>query len=274
MDRTGYSRSQVQRSLRQLEEHKMLQRRIRPSSNPRRHLPSILTVTALGWTWLNRIPMPSPSPDFSAQKIGHPSEIKTNNTCTKDERSAAVAAHSSARATPSAAARPEPERLVAAASPEGFTTEGTLGRDLEDPAKCEPALDTSRPVKVDSAAGRAIPVRLARLAAAKLHPSRAPNIDDLDPFDVLDAVRRQHLSLFHADAWSRALEAHGRETALLAAALALLRPTDGRGRPIRSAASYLGGMLRQSPGALNPLPSLVPLLTGKTVFSPVDNCNV
>lgn len=70
IDRTGYSRSQVQRSLKQLVEHKLLQRRIRPSSNPRRHLSSVLTLTPLGWTWLNRVPVASLSTDFSAQKLG------------------------------------------------------------------------------------------------------------------------------------------------------------------------------------------------------------
>src|SRR5690606_39558448 len=101
---------------------------------------------------------------------------------------------------------------------------------------------------------------LARAAASRLHPSRAPIIEKLDPFDVLDAVRRQHFSHFDQLAWHRALAAHGRETALLAVALALLRPQDGRGREIRSKASYLGGMLRQSRGALNPVASLSSLL--------------
>src|SRR3546814_9291369 len=70
--------------------------------------------------------------------------------------------------------------------------------------------------------------------------------------------------------------AHGRETALLAAALALLRRNDGHGRPIRSAASYLGGMLRQSPGVLNPVPSLTPLLTRSEEHTsePVTNAHL
>src|SRR3546814_2218008 len=59
---------------------------------------------------------------------------------------------------------------------------------------------------------------LARLAAEKLCPGRAA---PQDPWSVIDAARRQRLSLFHSDAWSRAVGAHGREVALLAAALAL-----------------------------------------------------
>src|SRR3546814_7283666 len=60
---------------------------------------------------------------------------------------------------------------------------------------------------------------LARFAVAKLHPSRSATTNAQDPLDVLAAIRRQRFSLFDPGAWSRAVEAHGRETALLAAAL-------------------------------------------------------
>src|SRR3546814_17986496 len=73
---------------------------------------------------------------------------------------------------------------------------------------------------------------LARFAVAKLHPSRSATTNAQDPLDVLDAIRRQRFSLFDPGAWSRAVEAHGRETALLAGALALLRRNDGHGLPI------------------------------------------
>lgn len=172
---------------------------------------------------------------------------------------AAPAARNSTRATPSAAARPDPDRLDATAR-SGFTTVNTQGRNLGIPAEQQIAIDVSRPAEDENKPARSISERLARLAAARLHPSRAPFLDAADHFEAIDTARKQRFSLFDPGAWSRGVQAHGRETALLAAALALLRTNDGHGRPIRSAASYLGGMLRQLPGALNPIASLAPLL--------------
>ena len=252
---TGYGRRQVQYSLSRLEGMRLLRRRIRPSNNPRRHHPSALTLLAAGWVWLGRTPPAHSKPDFSAQKNARPSEIKNKTTCTKAERGAATAARNNARATPSAAAREHKPAPPAAAARDGFTTEkqgAPARRERRRPAA------ENIPQVGDQAGKSADCWSLARLAAEKLCPGRAA---PQDPWSVIDAARRQRLSLFHSDAWSRAVGAHGREVALLAAALALLRRNDGHGRPIRSAASYLGGMLRQSPGVLNPVPSLTPLLT-------------
>jgi hypothetical protein len=249
---TGYGRRQVQYSLGRLVDMRLLRRRIRPSNNPRRHHPSALTLLASGWVWLGRTPPAHSKPDFSAQKIARPSEIKNKTTCTEAEGGAAATARANARATPSAAARePEPAPPAAAAQ-DGFTTgkQGATGREeLGRPKSSQIGDQIATPR--DSRA-------LARMAAEKLNPARSAAED---PWSVIDAARRQRLSLFHPDAWSRGVGAHGREVALLAAALALLRQNDGHGRPIRSAAGYLGGMLRLSPGALNPAPSLTPLLT-------------
>ena len=239
--RVGCSRRGIQYSLARLIELRYVAREIRPSHNPRHHLPSKITVLPAGWVRINRI---GPAPVQSGtQKQAHPSEIKTNNSCTKVERSAAIAPPTSARATPAAAARREPDR-PAEAEAGAITTEEEVGK-------------THAPV---------LPVRspemneVARKAAAALHPARAPVIEMLDPFDVLDAVRMQRLSRFHHQAWMRAVEMHGRDKALLAAAVALLRSNDRSNRPIRSAASYLGGMLRLAPCQLNPVPSLGSLL--------------
>lgn len=250
----------IQRCLKRLEASGFLRRRLQPTSNPRRHRPSIIMLLDLGWVKLNRIgPAPRPTA-VGVTKMPPPSEIKNNNSCTKDDRSSAVAARSGARATPSAAARTE----ARSATLERRTTPGLTTGKKED--EQNPAVDSLvRPAEQARVERRQRPRRpdsmqLARLAAARLHPSRAPLTQADSHFEIIDAVRRQRLSLFSPDAWSRAVAAHGRETALLAAALALLRHSDGRGHPIRSAASYLGGMLRLSPGQLNPVPSLLTIL--------------
>jgi hypothetical protein len=242
--RVGCSRRGIQYSLARLIELRYVAREIRPSHNPRHHLPSKITVQPAGWVRINRI---GPAPVQSgAQNQAHPSEIKNNNSCTKVDRSDAIAPPSNARATPLAAAR----------------------RDLDKPAEAETeVITTGREVGETHAS--ASPVRspettdAARKAAAVLHPAREPIIEMLDPFDVLDAVRMQRLSRFHHQAWLRAVEMHGREKALLAAAVALMRCKDRNHKPIRSVASYLGGMLRQQPGQLNPLPSLMRLIKAK-----------
>ncbi|PJI41821.1 hypothetical protein [Ferrovibrio sp.] len=239
--RVGCSRRGIQYSLARLIELRYVAREIRPSHNPRHHLPSKITVLPAGWVRINRI---GPSPVLSGtQKQAHPSEINNNNSCTKVERSAAAASPSSARATPSAAARPEPEK-PAEAEMSLITTGKEVGKTCA-PGHPAPSVESTE---------------AARKAAAALHPARAPIIETLDPFDVIDAVRMQRLSRFHHQAWQRAVEIHGREKALLSAAVALMRSKDRNSRPIRSAASYLGGMLRVGPGQLNPIPSLRVLL--------------
>jgi hypothetical protein len=249
-NRVGCSRRGIQYALSKLVELRYVAREIRPSHNPRHHLPSKITVLPAGWVRINRI---GPSADLSgAQKQAHPSEIKNNNSCTQVERSAAAAAPSSARATPSAAARRDPARPVATDG--SLITTGKEQGKIHTPALPEPSADAAS---------------IARQAAAALHPARANILDRLDPFDVIDAVRRQRLSLFHPDAWSRAVEVHGREKALLAAAVALMRTADGKNKPIRSVASYLGGMLRQHPNQLNPMPSLQQMLVTQQSFSMV-----
>jgi hypothetical protein len=239
--RVGCSRRGIQYALARLIELRFVGREIRPSNNPRHHLPSKITVLPAGWVRINRI---GPAPVQSgAQNQAHPSEINNNNSCTKVDRSAAIAPPSSARATPSAAARREPDRPA-----EADTEVITTGREK---GKTHAPAPPVRSPEMNNA---------ARKAAAALHPARAPIIETLDPFDVLDAVRMQRLGLFHSGAWSRAVEVHGREKALLATAVALMRRKDQNNRQIRSPASYLGGMLRQPPGQLNPLPSLIHLL--------------
>ena len=239
--RVGCSRRGIQYAMARLIELRFVGREIRPSHNPRHHLPSKITVLPAGWVRINRI---GPAPVLSgAQNQAHPSEIKNNNSCTKVDGSAAIAPHSSARATPSAAARREPDR-----SAEADTDVITTGK--EKGKTHAPAPPVRSPEMNDA----------ARKAAAALHPARAPIIETLDPFDVLDVVRMQRLSRFHHQAWMRAVEMHGRDKALLAAAVVLLRSNDRSNRPIRSAASYLGGMLRLAPCQLNPLPSLGALL--------------
>jgi hypothetical protein len=240
--RVGCSRRGIQYSLARLIELRYVAREIRPSHNPRHHLPSKITVLPAGWVRINRI---GPAPVLSGtQKQAHPSEITNNNSCTKVEMSAAAAPPDSARATPSAAARRQPDRSAEADT-------GVITTGKEKGKGHAPALPVRSPETTDA----------ARKAAAVLHPARAPIIEMLDPFDVLDAVRMQRLSRFHHQAWLRAVEMHGREKALLAAAVALMRSHDRNNRPIRSAASYLGGMLRQPANKLNPLPSLIRMLT-------------
>ncbi|MFN4278030.1 MAG: hypothetical protein ACK4FJ_17175 [Ferrovibrio sp.] len=241
--RVGCSRRGIQYSMARLIELRYVAREIRPSQNPRHHLPSNITVLPAGWVRINRI---GPAPVQSgAQKQAHPSEIKNNNSCTKADRSAAAASPNSARATPSAAARREPERPAKAE-----TSMMTTGKEEGK---------THAPARVIQSSES---VNIARKAAVALHPSRAPVIDMVDPFDVIDAVRMQRLSRFHHAAWQRAVEIHGREKALLAAAVALMRRKDQNNRPIQSAASYLGGMLRKPSSGLNPLASLTNLLKG------------
>lgn len=241
--RVGCSRRGIQYSLARLIELRYVAREIRPSHNPRHHLPSKLTVLPAGWVRINRI---GPAPVlYGAQNQAHPSEIKNNNSCTKVDRSDAIAPPSNARATPPAAARREPDGPLDADTPK-VTTGMEVGKTHA------PAPPVRSPEMNDA----------ARKAAAALHPARAPVIETLDPFDVLDAVRMQRLSRFHHGAWDRAIGVHGREMVLLAAAVALIRPSDRNNRKIRSPASYLGGMLRQPPGHLNPLPSLHSLLAG------------
>ncbi|MFC3675000.1 hypothetical protein [Ferrovibrio xuzhouensis] len=261
----GCSDRSVQRGLQRLEEIGYVSRRLRPTRNPRHHRPSIITLLAPGWLRLNRIGPAANAQDLGVTKVSPPSEIKIITTCTKVDRSAVAAARTGARATPSAAARqPTRSSRPAEASGVDLTTGEALGASSAEP---------NPPPARKPAAGRGPELNqldaatLARFAVAKLHPSRSATTNAQDPLDVLDAIRRQRFSLFDPGAWSRAVEAHGRETALLAAALALLRRNDGHGRPIRSAASYLGGMLRQAPGALNPLPSLAPLLTTAAAWS-------
>lgn len=259
----GCSDRSIQRGLQRLEEIRYIHRRLRPTSNPRRHRPSIITLLAPAWLRLNRIGRAPKAEDLRVTRLSPPSEIKNNTTCTKVERNAADAAHASARAAPSAAARvhrrPAPP---ASGVRKNLTTGKQHGASGAEQGRLA-AQNQSPPDRPRSL--QADPWSAAKIAAAMLHPGRVARNPAEDPFDVLEAVRRQQLSLFHPLAWSRAVDAHGRETALLAAALALLRPRDGRGRPIRSAASYLGGMLRQAPGALNPLPSLAPVLAEAAV---------
>ena len=238
--RVGCSRRGIQYSLARLIELRYVAREIRPSQNPRHHLPSKITVLPAGWVRINRI---GPAPVQSGtQKQAHPSEIKNNNSCTKVDRSAAVAPPSNVRAEPSVATRREPDRPA-----EADTKAITTGRDTGKTHS--PAQPVRSPEMNDA----------ARKAAEALHQAGAPVIETLDPFDVLDAVRMQRLSRFHHQAWLRAVEMHGRDNALLAAAVALMRSKDRNHKPIRSAACYLGGMLRLQPGQLNPLPSLMHL---------------
>lgn len=258
-NRVGCDPRTIQRALKRLEEIGYVGRRLQPTSNPRRHRPSLIAVLDPGWLRLNRVgPAPSGS-GVGVTKMSPPSEIIKNNSSTKVERSAGKPSHSGARATPSAAARPAPDQP----GPSPVQPDlGTAGKERASGS----SENIGHPSAADGSANADSPpesakeLELARKAAAILHPSRAPILDRMDPFDVLDAVRRLHLSNFNADAMARAIDAHGRPTVLLAVGLALLRRKDGRGAPIRSAASYLGGMLRQSPGQLNPVASLDAIL--------------
>ena len=239
--RVGCSRRGIQYSLARLIELRYVAREIRPSQNPRHHLPSKITVLPAGWVRINRI---GPAPVQSGtQKQAHPSEIKNNNSCTSVDRRVAVAPPSSARATPSAAARREPDQQPDAA--DGVITTGN------EKGKTHAYAQTVRSPEV---------TETARKAAVAVHPARAPVIETLDPFDVIDAVRMRRLSRYHHQAWERAIKVHGREQALLAVAVALIRSQDRNNRPINSAASYLGGMLKLAPSKLNPMKSLVLLL--------------
>ncbi len=85
-------------------------------------------------------------------------------------------------------------------------------------------------------------VLAARAAAALARPGSDRTGDDA--WSALDRERSIRLSRFHYGAWSRAVQAHGRENCLLAAAVAMLRPAAAGGDEIQSRAAYLGGMLR------------------------------
>lgn len=218
--------------------------------------PNHFTITDKGWMTLNRRPPAAArSAAVSTKKFRHPSESKNITTCT-EERSAAKAAHTTAaRSAPTGAARPiEPKPATTAPSRTARLHSGNAGGTFGAKKPDQPSGSTAqRPRnRREPASAEA----LARAAAQKLIGSEIEFTAKDDPFEILDRVRRQHLSRFDGGAWSRAVAAHGRETALLAAAVAMLRREDGRGRPITSRASYLGAMLRQSPAALNPAPSL------------------
>lgn len=254
-NRIGCSTRSIQYGLTYLVSIGYIERDIRPSANPRRHLPSVIRVLSPGWLRLGRLAPAS----FGTQKIALPSEYKNINSSTKAERSGADAPHASAPEAPNGAARIEsnPENLEQTDRPK---LPSGRQREAAKPSPHRPTVGARRPLDRPQKPAHADAITLARAAASRLHPSRAAIIERLDPYEVIDAVRRQHFSHFNDAAWSRAVLSHGRETALLAVALTLLRPIDGRGREIRSKASYLGGMLRQSPGALNPIASLSSLL--------------
>lgn len=217
--------------------------------------PNSFTITDKGWMTLSQQPPAAArSAAVSTKFFRHPSESKNITTCT-NERSAETAHTTAARSAPIGAARPtmpkpetpEPSREAKLPSGKaGGSSGGTNPHRLSCGAAQKP-INRREPASAEA---------LARAAAQKLTGPEIEFAAAGDPFEILDRVRRQHLSRFDGGAWSRAVMAHGRETALLAAAVAMLRREDGRGRPITSRASYLGAMLRQSPAALNPAPSL------------------
>lgn len=219
-----------------------------------RNRPNVFNITPYGWTMLNRRPPIQTFAKPTPEKIRHPSEDKKNTST--DERSAADAAHNkTARSAPNGAARSaESSHAPTAPSRTGKlhsgNAGGTFGGQSPDASGGSTA---SKPLnRRQPASGEA----LARAAAKKLLGSQIEFTAQRGAFEMLDLIRQQHLSRFDNGAWSRAEAIHGRERALLAVAVALLRQEDGQGRPIRSRASYLGQMLRRPPAAMNPAPSL------------------
>lgn len=250
-NRVGCSERAIRYGLTRLVELEMVSRLQRPSRNPRRSMTNRYSLLPQGWLRLGRRGSVG---TVTRQKIAEPSDSKII-PCTGN-RSAPLGAPAVARSAPNGAARPpEPqsEGLPPSRSSEiRIETAGSGFADGDKRQSSRYSINQSAKTEV----GAHSMIELARTVAARISGSEKRLKASPDPFALLDSLRRQQLSKFHGAAWLRAVAAHGREIALLAAAVAMIRREDSHGRPIQSAASYLGAMLRLPPGHLDPMASL------------------
>jgi len=257
----GKCEDTVRRASNDLARAGLIEKELQPTRG-RKSRPNLYRVTAYGWTYLNRRPQGAAAGlliGVRPEKIRHPYQ-DTSLLC-KTDRNEAHASSAGALQAPNGAAR-HTEQDPAPAAPRqhgseqqvrkatGSPVEGGVHHTQNDPPPAaKPPLDRAAALA-------------ATQAARKLCGTRSEMPDVVDPYDVIDIYRRQHLSRFDGGAWNRAIQAHGRETALLAAALAMLRKRDGRGAEIKSPASYLGAILRKSPNTTDLSRSLGQVLGG------------
>lgn len=255
----GKHEDTIRRATNQLQAVGYLDKRQQPGRGARSR-PNFYRVTRQGWTYLNAMPAAKAaglvfSGDRPA-KIREPYQ-EESIPCKTDDASEAHASHTDAPSAPIGAARQsQPETAAAHQSQNEHRRKG--GVSDASPGVSRPRManqsgaNKRQPAKSD---------QLAALVAAKLSAARPEPGREYDPFTEIDRVRRQRLSKFDGGAWSRAIAAHGRDTALLAAALAMMKRHDARGDEIKSPASYLGSILRKPPGSLDLTSSLTAILT-------------
>lgn len=249
--RVGCHPETIRLALKRLDEVGYVRVTQRPTRTPGRNLPNLITMTAAGFRRLGRpadaAAIEAASAAVRTKKIRPPSESKDSVTTKRgaaDRDANRVPAARAAQAPlPTTTARIDETGLIESPTPAGFARQKSSGPTVE--AETAQMMPPDRPAIAPGAPQDSSMVWVAQAAARKLTPPENPRDARESPFAVIDRARRQRLSQFHGAAWSRAVEFHGREKALLAAALAMLRPTDVNGAPIKSRAAYLGALLRR-----------------------------
>lgn len=273
--RIGVHPDTVRRGLRQLEAEDLVITTHRSGPRPDLDRPSIFTITPTGWAYLNRRPPAAMATTInvadlaagsgsSTAKLRHPTGLKKKDSVQEPaSRLAMRSAPGRAASGPGAHIEINPSTPGMAGSTEEhldkkiFRQDGGADFPAARSAATEDAPPTGPKAATDAAPGLDIE-KIGLLAALALLPTGAALSGPCDWRRVIDRERSIRLSKFHPAAWSRAVDAHGSDVVLLAAAVALLRPAEASGRAIRSRAAYLGGILRrQSPEVLASLQALL-----------------
>lgn len=260
--RIGVHPDTVRRGLRQLEAEDLVITTHRPGPRPDLDRPSIFTITPTGWAYLNRRPPATMATTIdladlaggrvsSTAKLRHPTGLKKKDSVQEPaSRPAMRSAPGRAASGPGARTRNAPSTAGMASIAEEHLEKKIFRQDggaVFPAARSVTAEDapTAGPEPTAGAAPGPETEKIGLLAALALLPAGAALSGPCDWRRIIDRERSIRLSKFHPAAWSRAVDAHGRDVALLAAAIALLRPAEASGRVIRSRAAYLGGILRQ-----------------------------
>lgn len=275
--RIGVHPDTVRRGLRQLEAEDLVITTHRPGPRPDLDRPSIFTITPAGWAYLNRRPPATMATTVdvadlaagsssSTAKLRHPTGLRKKNSVQEPaSRPAIRSAPGRAASGPGAHTEMNPNTAGMAGPAEEHPDKKIFRQDggAVFPVARSAATEDALPTGPESAGGAAQNPELEKIgfsAALALLPAGAALSGPCDWRRIIDRERSIRLSKFHPAAWLRAIAAHGQDMALLAVAVALLRPASASGRPISSRAAYLGGLLRRNNPDLDPIRSLKPLL--------------
>lgn len=251
--RVGCHPRTVQLGLSRLKSLELILVTARPTKDGRNRT-NVFTILPEAFARLHR----RESSDSWVKNFAHPSDIRKKDSVTGPIRSAprrpadrgpgAPATLTSSPNTPGMAGTTEErqgrQKSLRQDGGRVFHRGSRTGSSAARPTAPQPAADDRPAANSEFLASRA--------AAALLPPGKAVNA--ADPWTEIERERAIRLSRFHNGAWQRAIAVHGRESCLLAAAVAMLKPISAAGDEIKSRAAYLGGMLRSA--SLDPASSL------------------